>query len=160
VRKGCRGDLVRIVRLVRIFSARPDKPIGEHEGKRRSDRQRTAEPAHEKGAFSAYSAFSAHLFGKPSLIGMVCLFRLLETTRSLLGGGKVRLPKTVRKAQLIQCARPVWRRWRPHAAPEWHLIESRLTRPSEELIAQRLHNLYEVGPRDRRRGIRGAGYRL
>jgi hypothetical protein len=59
---GDRGDLVR---LVRIFSARPDKPpenTKEREGP--IDRHRTAEPAHEKAAFSAYSAFSAHLFGK------------------------------------------------------------------------------------------------
>jgi hypothetical protein len=27
-RKSCRGDLVRIVRLVRTFSAKPDKPPG------------------------------------------------------------------------------------------------------------------------------------
>jgi 4-hydroxy-tetrahydrodipicolinate synthase len=40
-----------------------------------------------------------------------------ERTRSLLGG-KVRLPKTVTKARLIQCARPERGLWRPRVAPE------------------------------------------
>jgi hypothetical protein len=57
----CRGELVRIVRLVRTFLRKAKQAAGERR-KRRPDRRKTGEPAHEKGAFSAYSAFSAHLF--------------------------------------------------------------------------------------------------
>jgi hypothetical protein len=68
LRKRCRGDLVRVVSLIRTFLRKPDKPPG---STKRRDRQRTGEPSHKKGLL-ALIALLAHIYLANHLQGWPC----------------------------------------------------------------------------------------